>query len=111
MKLILILTLFISGFCLGQNPTNYQYRTVRERLLAIMVDSTFTPPRYNGVPSGLRVGSSTHDGHLAVDTANHHLYLWGNSVWNKLAKYAEIIALSGSQGDLIYYSASNTISN
>src|SRR5688572_1723509 len=81
MKFILILTLFISGVCFGQNPTNYQYRTVRERLLAMMVDSSFHVPRYNGTPSGLRTGSSTHDGLIAVDTTNHILYFYSGATW------------------------------
>src|SRR5688572_28896911 len=84
-KFILILTLFISGVCFGQNPTNYQYRTVRERLLAMMVDSSFHVPRYNGTPSGLRTGSSTHDGLVAVDTANHIFYYYSGATWRSLS--------------------------
>lgn len=97
MKNILVfifLIISIAGF--SQNPSNYQYRTVRERLIAMMVDSSFHIPRYNGVPSGLRVGSAYHDGALAADTANHNLYFWSNSVWTRMAKYSDITASSAN---------------
>lgn len=79
---LILLVVSLHGF--SQNPTNYQYRTVRERLLAMMTDSTFHPPRYNGIPSGRRVGSSTHDGMVAIDTLNHGFFLFGDSVWRKV---------------------------
>ncbi len=62
-------------------PTNYQYRTVRERLIAFMVDSSLHVPRYNGTPVGLRTGSSTNDGLVAVDTLNHILYFYSGGNW------------------------------
>ena len=89
-KILLFILVLVSVQVFGQNPSNYQYRTVRERLLAMMVDSSFHIPRYNGVPSGLRTGSSTHDGSLAADTLNHNLYFWSNSVWARMAKYSDI---------------------
>lgn len=109
-KILMILVLFVSLKMIGQDrvpfvftlpenshladyfgiPTNYQYRTVRERLLAMMVDSSFHIPRYNGVPSGLRVGSSNNDGLLASDTLNGHVYHYWNLAWNRLANYEDI---------------------
>ena len=101
MRIFLILTLLISIQSFGQDsyrgdskigeriyyrsfygvPTNYQYRTVRERLIAFMIDSSLHIPRYCGTPSGLRVGSSTNDGALAVDTCNNLLYFYSGGAW------------------------------
>jgi len=92
MRIFLILTLLISMQSFGQNPTNYQYRTVRERLLAMMADSTFHLPRYNGVPSGVRTGSSTHSGALGADTLNNRIYFWSDYVWHRLANYSDLSA-------------------
>ena len=89
MRIFLILTLLISIQSFGQNPTNYQYRTVRERLLAMMADSTFHLPRYNGVPSGVRTGSSTHSGALGADTLNNRIYFWSDYVWHRLANISD----------------------
>src|SRR6187399_1454591 len=47
MRIILILTLFISIQSFGQVPTGYQKRIVNERIQgSFMVDSAFNIPRY-----------------------------------------------------------------
>lgn len=83
MRFIIIFLLFISINSCGQNPTNYQYRAVRERTIASMVDSSWTFPRYNGVPSGLRIGSSTQSGLGAIDTLNHGQYFYSGGAWRR----------------------------
>jgi len=62
-------------------PTNYQYRVVRERSIAAMFDSSLHVPRYNGTPVGLRTGSSTNDGLIAIDTVNNILYFYSSGGW------------------------------
>lgn len=86
----MILVLIISIQSFGQNPANYQYRVVYERLRGLMPDSVLHIPRYNGVPSGLRGGSATHDGAIAFDTLNGHIYGYRNSAWFRLANYSEL---------------------
>jgi len=101
MRIFLILTLLISIQSFGQDsyrgdskigkfifyygqygvPTNYQYRVVRERSIAAMFDSSLHVPRYNGTPVGLRTGSSTNDGLIAVDTLNHLFYYYSGGAW------------------------------
>lgn len=71
-------------------PLGYQYRTVRERLLAFMVDSGLHVPRYNGVPSGLRNGVNLADGLIAMDTTNGHFYGYRNSAWFRVANFSEL---------------------
>jgi len=66
-------------------PTNYQYRTVRERLIAFMIDSSLHIPRYNGTPVGIRSGASTNKGALAADTLNNKLYLGTGYSWVPIA--------------------------
>lgn len=83
-KILLFVLILITIQSFGQNPSNYQYRTVRERLLAFMVDSSFHVPRYNGIPSGLRVGSSYNSGGLAADTLNHGAFLYSGGIWRKI---------------------------
>ncbi len=80
-KIIGLILLIVSINSFGQNPANYQYRVVYERLRGIMTDSVLHVPRYNGVPSGLRGGSSTHDGAIAADTLNNKLYLYSGGGW------------------------------
>jgi hypothetical protein len=107
-KIFLILTLFISFVSFGQDfyrgeskigqfifyygqygvPTNYQYRVVRERSIAAMFDSSLHVPRYNGTPVGLRTGSSTNDGLIAIDTLNHIFYYYSGGAWINLISTA-----------------------
>jgi len=82
-KILFGLLVLIGVNAFGQNPTNYQYRVVRERLIATMVDSSFHLPRYNGTPVGLRTGSSTNDGLAAIDTVNHKLYFYSGGIWRE----------------------------
>jgi hypothetical protein len=91
-KILFGLLVLISVNVFGQNPTNYQYRFVRERSVAAMVDSGFHVPRYNGTPTGVRSGVSTHAGALAADTLNNRVYYWSDYVWHRLAMYADIAA-------------------
>lgn len=80
-KILLLLLVVVSFQAFGQNPTNYQYRTVRERLIAMMVDTALHLPRYNTTPSGLRVGSSQNSGAVAIDTINHTGFFYSGGKW------------------------------
>lgn len=95
-KILGLILIIVSVNCFGQNPTNYQYRVVYERLRGLMPDSVFHLPRYNGVPSGLRGGSAYHDGALAADTLNGHFYGYWNTVWKRLAYYTDIITYTAN---------------
>lgn len=44
-------------------------------------DTALHAPQYNGVPSGLRSGSATASGAIAVDTSNHRLYFYSGGSW------------------------------
>ena len=91
-KILFGLLVLISIQALGQNPPGYQSRIVRERIQgSFMVDSTLHIPRYNGTPSGVRVGGSVQDGALAMDTTNHILYMYSGGAWLRIAKYSEIV--------------------
>jgi hypothetical protein len=79
----------LDGWFYG-NPANYVYRATREREIAIMVDSTFHPPRYNGVPTSLRVGGSDQDGAFMIDTLNGYAYIFINGVYKKMANFSDI---------------------
>lgn len=93
--IILVLILICSLGVAAQNPSNYQKRKVYERIEGgLMIDSTFHLPRYNGTPTGIRTGASTHAGALAIDTANMRLYMWGDYVWTRLARYDELATAS-----------------
>lgn len=80
---LILLVITLNSF--GQNPTNYQYRTVRERLLSFMVDSSLHIPRYNAAPSGIRVGSSTQAGNIVIDTTNMIIWAYKNYSWYRVA--------------------------
>jgi hypothetical protein len=83
-KILLFVLVLISINSLAQNPTNYYYRSVRERMISLMMDSTFHLPRYNGTPSGIRTGASTQKGALAVDTVSNTIYLGTGYTWTPL---------------------------
>jgi hypothetical protein len=69
-------------------------------------------PGYNGTPSGVTTGIWIGDGAVAVDTANHRWYFYSGGAWIRGANYSEVSAVNtGSQGDLLYFSAANTLSN
>ena len=78
------LLLLVSGYAMAQ-PANYVPYASRNRYIALMADSTFHIPRFNGAPS-LRTGGSTNDGALAADTANGRLYMYYNSAWSLINK-------------------------
>jgi hypothetical protein len=90
MKKILFL-LLLSSKLIAQNPSNYQYRPVKERILALMIDSGLHIPRYNGTPSGQRVGIPVNDGAIASDTTNSLLYHYSGGAWNRIANYSELL--------------------
>lgn len=81
---ILFFLLIISFQSFGQNPANYQYRNVFERSRGGMFDSALHVPRYNGAPSGLRSGSSTHAGAIGMDTTNHLFKYYSGQIWRDL---------------------------
>ena len=83
-KIFVSLLLLVSGYAMAQ-PANYVPYASRNRYIALMADSTFHIPRFNGAPS-LRTGGSTNDGALAADTANGRLYMYYNSAWSLINK-------------------------
>lgn len=87
-KILFFVCLLFSVVGFSQNPTNYQYRTVRERLLAMMVDSSFHVPRYNGTPVGLRVGSSRNSGALGIDTIGHVSFFYSGNKWRNQGSFS-----------------------
>jgi hypothetical protein len=68
-------------------------------------------PGSNGTPSGVTTGVWIGDGAVAVDTANHRWYFYSGGAWIRGANYSELVGTTGSQGDLLYFSAANTLSN
>lgn len=80
-KIFLFLLIIISIQSFGQNPANYQYRNVFERSRGGMFDSALTIPRYSSRPSGVRSGSATHAGLLALDTNNHIPSYYSGGIW------------------------------
>lgn len=100
----LFFLLLISTVGFSQNPTNYQYRTVRERLIASMNDSSSHIPRYNGIPSGLRVGMSANSGAIASDTLNHGFYLYSGQIWRKVGTEGIKCGLTCSSCGLVTWS-------
>lgn len=93
-KILLLAFIIVSINSFSQNPANYQYRVVYERLRGLMPDSVLHIPRYNGVPSGLRGGSSTHDGAFAMDTLNGNFYGYRNGTWFRVANYIDKVNYS-----------------
>src|SRR5574343_29254 len=83
-KIFVVLLLLVSGFVMAQ-PSNYVPYQSRNRYIALMADSTFHIPRFNGSPS-LRTGGSSQDGALAADTANGRLYMYYNGSWGLVNK-------------------------
>ena len=83
-KIFVSLLLLVSGYAMAQ-PSNYVPYASRNRYIALMADSTFHIPRFNGAPS-LRTGGSTNDGALAADTANGRLYMYYNGSWSLINK-------------------------
>lgn len=83
-KIFVSVLLLVSGYVMAQ-PANYIPYASRNRYIALMADSTFHIPRFNGAPS-LRVGGSTNDGALAADTANGRLYLYQGGSWSLMNK-------------------------
>jgi hypothetical protein len=79
-KILLMILVIVSFQAFGQNPTNYQYRTVRERLIAMMTDSGLHFPRYNTTPFS-RTGISTHSGQVGIDTINHGAFFLSGDKW------------------------------
>jgi hypothetical protein len=67
-------------------------------------------PAANGVPSDV-TGVWIGDGAVAVDTANGYFYFRVGGVWKKTALFSDLVGTTGSQGDLLYFSATNTLSN
>jgi hypothetical protein len=78
-KIILGLLLLVSGYVMAQ-PPNYVPYASRNRLMAMMIDSTLHIPRFCGSPS-LRTGGSTNDGAIAADTCNGRFYMYYNTSW------------------------------
>jgi hypothetical protein len=83
-KILVSLLLLVSGYAMAQ-PANYVPYASRNRYIALMADSTFHIPRFNGAPS-LRTGGSTNDGALAADTANNRLYIYNGGSWTVVNK-------------------------
>ncbi len=83
-KILLLLLVILSFQAFGQTPPGYQSRLVREKVISFMVDSTLHFPRYNGVPSGVRVGGSTQSGAVAIDTLNHLFYYYSGGTWRTI---------------------------
>lgn len=83
-KIFVVLLLLVSGYVMAQ-PSNYVPYQSRNRYIALMADSTFHIPRFNGSPS-LRTGGSSQDGALAADTANGRLYMYYNGSWGLVNK-------------------------
>lgn len=74
-------------------PSNYSFINGRYRYLALMTDSGFHLPSYNGVPTGTRVGVWPHDGAMAMDTTNGRVYGFRNSAWFGLANQSDVTSL------------------
>ncbi len=90
-KLLFLLGLVVSFVASAQNPTNYSRISARYRWTSAMYDSMLYVPRYNGTPSGVRVGEvSVIDGAVAIDTANSRMYMYSGGAWVRLANYSEI---------------------
>lgn len=102
-KIILFICLVVSFHAFGQTPPGYQYRTVREKLLSFMIDSSLHLPSYCGTPSGFRGGSSVRDGMLAIDTCNDRLFIYSGGAWIRLANFSEIIGASDTATMLLPY--------
>jgi len=84
-KILGLILLVVSVNVFGQTPTGYQYRMVREKVISFMIDSSLHIPSYCGAPSGLRSGSSTRDGALAMDTCNNLLYIYSSGAWSTIS--------------------------
>jgi hypothetical protein len=111
MKRILIavfVLLSLEGFAQpGYTTINSRYNWLAGRFRAGL-----HVPGYNGTPSGVTTGVWIGDGAVAVDTANHRWYFYSGGAWIRGANYSEVSAVNtGSQGDLLYFSAANTLSN
>lgn len=92
-------------------PSNYQYRVVRERVIAFMVDSGLHIPSYNGTPTSTRAGVWPHDGSIAMDTTNNRLYIYSGGAWVRMANYTELssyVAVSDSSSMLANYLRGST---
>jgi hypothetical protein len=83
-KFLVVFLMLVSGYAMAQ-PANYVPYASRNRYIALMADSTFHIPRFNGAPS-LRTGGSTNDGALAADTANNRLYIYNGGSWTVVNK-------------------------
>jgi len=88
--LLCLVIISIEGFA---QPTNYIWYKQRTRQYSMMIDSMLFVPRYNGTPSGVRVGeNSAIDGAVAVDTANNRFYIRSGGAWVRVGNYSEIPA-------------------
>lgn len=112
-NLFIVIFLFVGFNLFGQIP-GYQKRQVREQLISFIVDSTLHVPRYNGTPSGVRVGGYVADGAIAIDTLNHRGYIYSGGAWVRMANYTELStgsrfgAEDGSAGSMRYFSGADT---
>jgi len=88
--LLCLVIISIEGFA---QPTNYIWYKQRTRQYSMMIDSMLFVPRYNGTPSGVRVGEpSAIDGAVAIDTANNRFYIRSGGAWVRVANYSEVAA-------------------
>lgn len=93
MKRLIVFALLLVAFEGFSQPLNYTKISNRYRWVSGMFDSALYVPRYNGTPSGVRVGENPAiDGAIAIDTANHRAYIYSGGAWVRLANYAEILA-------------------
>jgi hypothetical protein len=68
-------------------------------------------PGYNGTPSGVTTGIWIGDGAVAVDTANHRLYIYSGGAWVRVANWSEIgggLPALGTAGQLLKVNAGAT---
>lgn len=81
---------YITAFIAGEFKTlqvinmpiaGYTKVNARYEWTAGYFDTALHVPQYNGVPSGLRSGSATASGAIAVDTSNHRLYFYSGGSW------------------------------
>jgi hypothetical protein len=86
---------------------NSQYRW-----LAVAAVRTMTVPA--GTTAALGTNGWRQSGAIYYDStgADSGLHVLGQgSAWHRLARASELVGTTGSQGDLLYFSAANTLSN
>ena len=101
----IFLSVVTSAQITGYTPQSFSYKWKRGYF-----DSTVHSFVAGGATPSLR-GGYTGAGAAFLDSINNIRYVWSGNVWQRIAKYTEVLSLSGSQGDIPYYSETNTTSN